>query len=134
MKKRIKELYQSQTIRYLFFGGLTVLVNLLFYSLFTDAFKWNINLSNALSIVLAILFAYIVNTLFVFCTKHNSIKQRLLEFFKFLCSRIFTMILEFAGVHLCVNILSFNDMVVKIAMQFVVIVVNYLLSAFVVYK
>lgn len=61
MKKLIEKLYGNSVVRYVFFGGCTTLVNLVsFYIL--RKLKVELNTANIISIILAILFAYVVNS------------------------------------------------------------------------
>ena len=66
MTNWIKKLFQNQAIRYIFFGGCTTLVNLVSYAAFRHFLGIDITVANFLSISLSILFAYVVNKLFVF--------------------------------------------------------------------
>ena len=61
MKKLITTLYNNSVIRYVFFGGCTTLVNLASFYLLRRA-DVEINIANLISIILAILFAYAVNS------------------------------------------------------------------------
>ena len=65
MKKLITTIYNNSVIRYVFFGGCTTLVNLARFYLLRRA-DVEINIANLISIILAILFAYAVNSRFVF--------------------------------------------------------------------
>ena len=73
MKKLIEKLYGNSVVRYVFFGGCTTLVNLVsFYIL--RKLKVELNTANIISIILAILFAYVVNSKYVFQDKCDSLK------------------------------------------------------------
>ena len=52
----IKKLYYNETMRYLFIGGCTTLVNLIAFDVFCDVMVMDVTLGNVLSIILAILF------------------------------------------------------------------------------
>ena len=134
MKKIFYWLFHNDIVRYLFFGALTVRVNLASYVCFTELLCWNIHLSNVLSIIIALLFAYITNTIFVFKDKAQSLRHGIAVFLKFISSRLFTMLLEIAGVALLVNILFMDDLLAKTILQSIVIITNYVLSKFFVYR
>ena len=68
MTALIKKLYASDVVRYVFFGGCTTLVNLVSFFLLRQAGVQR-DLANVISIILAILFAYVVNSKFVFQDK-----------------------------------------------------------------
>ena len=74
MKKLITTLYNNSVIRYVFFGGCTTLVNLASFYLLRRA-DVEINIANLISIILAILFAYAVNSRFVFQAKPLNMRE-----------------------------------------------------------
>ena len=74
MTALIKKLYASDVVRYVFFGGCTTLVNLVSFFLLRQAGVQR-DLANVISIILAILFAYVVNSKFVFERPYPSILQ-----------------------------------------------------------
>lgn len=65
MKKRILKLYENDVIRYIFWGGCTTLVNLVSFYIMREL-GIILMAANVVSIILAILFAYVVNSRFVF--------------------------------------------------------------------
>lgn len=56
------------------------------------------DLANVISIILAILFAYVVNSKFVFQDKCETLKDHIRPFCKFVGARGVTMVIEVAGV------------------------------------
>lgn len=132
MKQLIKKLYASSVVRYVFFGGCTTLVNLIsFYVL--RKLKVGLNIANMISIILAILFAYVVNSRFVFQDKCQTLADHIRPFCKFVSARLMTMVIEVGGVWLLVAKLGMNDMVGKFATQFIVLILNYVFSKFFVF-
>ena len=132
MKQLIKKLYASSVVRYVFFGGCTTLVNLIsFYVL--RKLKVGLNIANVISIILAILFAYVVNSRFVFQDKCETLADHIRPFCKFISARLMTMVIEVGGVWLLVAKLGMNDMVGKFATQFIVLILNYVFSKFFVF-
>ena len=132
MKQLIKKLYASSVVRYVFFGGCTTLVNLIsFYVL--RKLGVGLNIANVISIILAILFAYVVNSRFVFQDKCQTLPDHIRPFCKFISARLMTMVIEVGGVWLLVAKLGMNDMVGKFATQFIVLILNYVFSKFFVF-
>ena len=132
MKQLIKKLYASSVVRYVFFGGCTTLVNLIsFYVL--RKLRVGLNIDNVISIILAILFAYVVNSRFVFQDKCQTLADHIRPFCKFISARLMTMVIEVGGVWLLVAKLGMNDMVGKFATQFIVLILNYVFSKFFVF-
>ena len=119
-------------VRYVFFGGCTTLVNLIsFYVL--RKLRVGLNIANVISIILAILFAYVVNSRFVFQDKCQTLADHIRPFCKFISARLMTMVIEVGGVWLLVAKLGMNDMVGKFATQFIVLILNYVFSKFFVF-
>ena len=107
MKQLIKKLYASSVVRYVFFGGCTTLVNLIsFYVL--RKLRVGLNIANVISIILAILFAYVVNSRFVFQDKCQTLADHIRPFCKFISARLMTMVIEVGGVWLLVAKLGLN--------------------------
>ena len=132
MKQLRKKLYASSVVRYVFFGGCTTLVNLIsFYVL--RKLRVGLNIANVISIILAILFAYVVNSRFVFQDKCQTLADHIRPFCKFISARLMTMVIEVGGVWLLVAKLGMNDMVGKFATQFIVLILNYVFSKFFVF-
>lgn len=132
MKNIIKKLYENSVVRYVFFGGCTTMVNLIsFYILRRIGIK--LNTANIISIILAILFAYVVNSRFVFQDKCDTLKEHIRPFFKFISARLVTMVVEVGGVWLLVQVLGMNDMPGKFVTQFIVLILNYIFSKFFVF-
>ena len=132
MKQLIKKLYASSVVRYVFFGGCTTLVNLIsFYVL--RKLRVGLNIANVISIILAILFAYVVNSRFVFQDKCQTLADHIRPFCKFISARLMTMVIEVGGVWLLLAKLGMNDMVGKFATQFIVLILNYVFSKFFVF-
>ena len=128
----IKKLYASDVVRYVFFGGCTTLVNLVSFFLMRQAGVQR-DLANVISIILAILFAYVVNSKFVFQDNCETLKDHFRPFCKFVGARGVTMVIEVAGVWFFAEIIHMNDMAGKFITQFVVLALNYIFSKFLVF-
>lgn len=132
MTALIKKLYANDVVRYVFFGGCTTLVNLVSFFFLRQAGVQR-DIANVISIILAILFAYVVNSRFVFQDKCENLKDHLHSFCKFIGARLATMVIEVGGVWFFAEIVHMNDMVGKFITQFVVLVLNYIFSKFLVF-
>lgn len=130
----MKKLFQNQAVRYIFFGGCSTMVNLCSYYVLRNLLGMDITAANTAAILAAILFAYVVNKLFVFEHHTASLGELLREAGSFIGMRLGTMVVEVLGVVLLNGIWGMNDMIAKIAIQFVILVLNYLISRFVVFK
>lgn len=137
MKENIKELYfkYKEVINYLVFGVLSMIVNFASYYLFARVLNIDEVISSGLSWFCAVLFAYITNKLFVFDSKTNTAKEFLKEMISFFLARILSGILCDVGTFaLMVKVFGINDMIAKVVTQVMVVIVNYILSKFFIFK
>lgn len=125
---------RGETIRYIIIGGCTTLIDYLSYNAMVQYLHIEVNISNFVSASLAIFFAYVTNKFFVFASHKSNSSENITEFLKYIASRLFTMVLELAGVYLFVNMLEQDHRIGKGATIVVVIIVNYFLSKFVVFN
>ena len=132
----LKELYfkYKEVINYLFFGGCTFLVSIISFYIFNKVLFINEHISNILSWILAVLFAYITNKAFVFESKTNTKEELLKEIGSFFGARLFTLGVEELILLIFVNMLNFDAMYIKIFAQVIVILANYVLSKLFVFK
>ena len=135
---KIKELYQKykEIINYLIFGVLTTVFSLVTYYICVYTFinpeeAVQLQIANVISWFFGVTFAYITNRKFVFeSNEQNKIK----EASKFVTSRIATLLMDMAIMFIGVTLLKFNDKIIKIVSQVVVIIANYLLSKIIVFN
>lgn len=132
LKALILQFYQNDVIRYVFFGGCTTLVNLVCFFVLRKC-RVELNIANLISIITAILFAYIVNSRYVFQDKCETFKDHIRPFCKFISARLVTMVIEVGGVWLLVEVCKMNDMAGKFITQFIVLALNYIFSKFFVF-
>lgn len=130
----MKKLLHNQAVRYIFFGGCTTLVNLVMTFLLRNVMGLDIIVANTAAIFVSILFAYVVNKLFVFEHRAGSPGALLREAGEFIGMRLGTMVVEVLGVVCLSCIWGMNDMIAKLVLQVVILVLNYLISKFVVFK
>ena len=134
MLNLIKKLYYDSRIRYLFFGGLTTLVNIVVFGILEGPLGIDYKVSNFFSVASAICFAFVVNKLYVFQSKSKTFGDTVQEFIKFVLGRLVTMVVEVGGVPFCVELLGQPKMVAKIETQVIVVIVNYFISKLFVFK
>ena len=132
LKTLILHFYQNDVIRYVFFGGCTTLVNLVCFFVLRKC-RVELNIANLISIITAILFAYVVNSRYVFRDKCETFKDHIRPFCKFISARLVTMVIEVGGVWLLVEMCKMNDMAGKFITQFIVLALNYIFSKFFVF-
>ena len=91
------------------------------------------NISNFIAILLAVIFAYITNKDLVFHSNAKGIKNRLIQFLKFMLGRTFTMIVEFVG-GLVLFKIPIPNIITKAFLTVVVIILNFFISKFFAFK
>lgn len=123
-----------ELISYGFWGVATTLVNYAVYFLCTRVLTLDPLAANVLAWAVSVAFAYVVNKLFVFSSKSWERPVVLREAWQFVSARLFSGVLETAGIFLFVTLLHFHDGVVKIIAGIVVILLNYVLSKWVVFR
>ena len=136
--KKIWELYKKYKaiINYLVVGVLTTLVNLITYYACVYTFldpnnPIQLQIANIIAWTTAVIFAYFTNRKYVFESKNDN---KLKEATKFVGSRITTLLLDMLTMYVGVTLLKFNDKIIKIVSQVLVIVGNYIISKFFVFK
>ena len=134
IKNLIKKFCTKEIIFYGIFGVLTTLVNIAVFYVLTHFIHLEENLSNATSIVLAILFAYFTNRKIVFNSTASTLKEKLYEFGKFILGRAFTMVVELVGFFLMFNIMHIQELISKILISIIVIILNFFISKFFAFK
>lgn len=132
--KKIIELMKKhrQIILYLIFGVLTTLINIVAYWLFAHPLSLGTLASTVLAWLTSVFFAFFTNKSIVFESRGK--KRFLFELFTFLCSRVLTGVIDLAIMFVFVDVLLLNDMVIKIVSNIIVIVLNYVLSKFIVFR
>ncbi len=138
MMNKILELLKKyrEQIYYLFFGGLTTLISWgLYTGLFYFVFGETHNLlCNVISEAVAITFAYITNKLFVFQSKTPTFSAFIQELLSFYGMRILSSLINLGAMYLLVDVLTFEAWICKIAVNFIIIVLNYLFSKLFIFK
>lgn len=122
-----------EIVSYVFWGGMTTVVNYTAYFLLTRQLDVYYAYANAISWAVSVLFAYFANKLFVFRSREWGWKA-LRELWQMAAARIFSGLLEQGILMLFVEALHFPDGPVKIASNVVVVIVNYVLSKWIIFK
>ena len=126
----------EELINYLIIGILTTVVSLATYYLLTltilDANnKVYLQIANIISWLASVTFAYFTNRKYVFKVKNKSNIKECLNFY---ISRISTLLIDMIIMYIFVSKLKFDNKIVKLIAQVVIIILNYILSKFIVFK
>ena len=133
--KKIKKFIKNhkEFISYGFWGGITTLLHiLLFWFLTKIGIKYYI--ANIITLIIIKALAYIVNKIFVFKTKCKNKKELLKEIIKYIFSRLFTMLIDYFGLILLVEVFNMNELLGKIIILVLVVIINYFFCKLFVYK
>jgi len=133
--KRFRHFLNYETISYLLFGGLTTLVGLGFFTLFHYVMGTGVAVAGIASDVLAIIFAYFTNKIYVFLSPSWQPKILIPELVKFGASRALTVVLGNVALVLLVDILGFHAFVMRLlTIVFIHVIGNYFLSKWIVFS
>ena len=119
---------------YLFFGGLTTLVNYLVYFPLYYFCDLPAAFINILAWAGAVIFAFLTNKPFVFESHDWSGKVVIPELGKFVGSRVFSGLAETGLIALTVDLLKWPGLAMKIAASILVIILNYIASRWFVFR
>lgn len=115
----------KEIIVYLFFGGLTTVVNLAVYYPLYNIAGISGTVSTVIAWAVAVLFAFFTNKPFVFESHDWSKAVVLPEFAKFVGCRIGSGVLETIFIALTVDILKLNGNIMKVIISVAVVLINY---------
>lgn len=147
---KIKKFLNRETILYIVFGVATTVVNtVVFYLLYNVLWnQHNSLIANAVAFAAAVIFAFVVNKVFVFQSRSWSAGTLKRELPPFLAARVGSFGIEEAGLFLCERVfklggvvaLTLGDteldwvMIVKVGLSFVVVALNYVFCKILVFR
>ena len=150
MIEKLKAIYKAhkEGILYLIFGGLTTVVNLTVFELFTRLLgSERYLITNVIAWFAAVSFSFVTNKIWVFESKSWNLRILTKEVFSFFAARVLTLGIEVAGLYFFVDILSFSEisfklfsfeiggeLIAKGLIAVVVVVINYIISKLVIFK
>ena len=110
---------------YLFFGGLTTVVNYVVYLPCHNLLGLSATVSNVIAWVVAVAFAFVTNKPFVFRSFDWSAKTLLPELAKFVGCRVGSGLLETAILFVTVDLIHWNGNIWKLITSVLVVILNY---------
>lgn len=136
MIQKIRSLVEKywDILTYLFFGVLTTVVNYIVYLPAYNLLGLSAAVSNAISWVVAVAFAYLTNKPFVFKSRDWSRETVIPELTKFVSCRVASGAMETVILLIAVDILGWNGNIWKLVTQVMVVVLNYIFSKLIVFK
>lgn len=124
----------SELISYLFAGVATTLVNYAAYFAATRAFGLGVMPGTWAAWGIAVAFGYVVNKAFVFHTHCENALALAREAAGFFAMRLVSLGMETVLMYVTVERLRLNDLVMKLLVNLLVILLNYLFSKLVIFK
>lgn len=143
LKGIIKKVCNKEVISYIIFGVLTTVVNIVVSYILKAFVHIEGNIASTIGIICSILFAYFTNRKWVFQSEANTVKEKWIEFGKFILGRAFTMVIEIVGVFLLNDVIHsfygmFSDnlafLINKALITVIVIILNFFISKFFAFK
>ena len=133
---KIKETIKKyrELIKYFFIGVITTILNYSVFNVLVDIAHIGMHISNIIAWFISVIFAYFTNKLFVFESKSLNPKILGKEFLSFGLARVFSLILEEIILYIFVDALNMNKRIIKLIANGVVIIVNYVLSKFIIFR
>ena len=133
MIRKLYEKYQDK-ILYLVFGALTTAVNTGVFWLCAHPLGMPVLPSTMIAWFLAVLFAYLTNRKWVFHSEASTRKEYTREILSFFLCRLGTGVLDWVLMYLLVDQLHLNVLVVKISVNILVIILNYVASKLLIFR
>jgi putative flippase GtrA len=136
-----KKLVNKETVLYVVFGILTTAVNFAAFWVFDRLlaghditfFGKSYLFSNFLAWIVAVLFAFITNKIWVFESRSFAPLTLLREFSSFIAARVFSFFVEEGGLYLFIDKAGMQKMWAKVIVAVFVVVINYFFSKFLIF-
>ena len=142
-----QKVFCYETVSYLFFGVMTTIVSVATYwffdlligqgvkiNFFGEQKSLGYLISNTISFIFAITFAYVTNKLFVFESRNLKPSALLKEMALFAVARLTSFGIETLWMFVTVTLCGMNDFISKLIAQVIVVVANYIFSKIMVFK
>jgi len=124
----------KEILLYLFFGGVAFFLNIWLFILIGKFFEINVLLNNAICWIICVSFQYFTNKTWVFEDKTAGFSELLRQIISFFSGRIFTLLVEEVILAVCITLLNFHSLTVKLSAQVIVIILNYIISKMIIFK
>ena len=134
--KKLADWYREhrEGMRYLVFGVLSTIINIVVFAICERILHLSTIISNVIAWTIAVLFAYITNKLYVFDSKTTKKQELAKEIISFFSARIFTLVVETIFLKIVIDELGLNEILMKIISNVIVIVLNYVFSKIFIFK
>ena len=136
----IKKFLNKETISYLIFGVLTTIINIVVFWFAERELAFIMSedaaslVGNVLAWVISVAFAFVTNKLFVFESKSMAFKVVMAELTGFVIARLLSLAFDEGFMFVAIVLLGMNSLLAKIISNVFVVIINYVLSKFFIFK
>ena len=133
MSEKMLDRYKS-IIAYLFFGVCTTVVNFIVYYLCAHPLHFPLGISTIIAWFFAVAFAFVTNKKWVFESRSWQRKVIIGEAISFVICRLVTGVMDLVIMIVCAGFIGWNDLIMKMISNVLVIVLNYAASKMIIFK
>lgn len=136
----IKKFLNKETISYLIFGVLTTIINIVVFWFAERELAFIMSedaaslVGNVIAWVISVAFAFVTNKLFVFESKNMAFKVVMAELTGFVIARLLSLAFDEGFMFVAIVLLGMNSLLAKIISNVFVVIINYVLSKFFIFK
>lgn len=136
----IKKFLNKETISYLIFGVLTTIINIVIFWFAERELAFIMSedaaslVGNVIAWVISVAFAFVTNKLFVFESKSMAFKVVMAELTGFVIARLLSLAFDEGFMFVAIVLLGMNSLLAKIISNVFVVIINYVLSKFFIFK
>lgn len=136
----IKKFLNKETISYLIFGVLTTIINIVVFWFAERELAFIMSedsaslVGNVIAWVISVAFAFVTNKLFVFESKSMAFKVVMAELTGFVIARLLSLAFDEGFMFVAIVLLGMNSLLAKIISNVFVVIINYVLSKFFIFK
>lgn len=124
----------TELVSYLFAGVATTVVNYVVYFIATRMLGMGVMAGTWTAWVIAVAFGYVVNKAFVFHTHCKTAMELIREAGSFFAMRLVSLGMETVLMFVTVELMHMHDLVMKLIVNIVVIILNYVFSKLFIFK
>lgn len=124
----------KEILSYIFWGGVTTLINLGGYFLLTRFFGVGYLPASIMAWITATTFSYLANKFLVFQKKSADSIEIVKENIIFYISRIVSCVVDISILYIFVGLLGFPDAIIKMLSNAVAVVLNYVFSKWIIFR
>lgn len=125
---------RREKMLYLFFGGISFLLSVGGYAVFLKMLFLNELVANFLSWILTVAFVYATNRKWVFKSEQKRGAELWRQILAFYAGRVVTLLVEEMIIAVFAIFLAFPNIPVKVFAQFIIIILNYIISKKLIFK